>query len=46
MGCYGALALLAHFTLDPLPRSVVFLVLGALAVKTWIARLKDKAERD
>jgi hypothetical protein len=37
MVCYAVLALLATFTLDHLPRVVVWLVLGALAVKTWIA---------
>jgi hypothetical protein len=37
MACYGALAFLAVFTLERLPRSVVLLFLAALAVKTWIA---------
>jgi hypothetical protein len=37
MVCYALLALLAAFTLDHLPRAVVWLVLGALAAKTWIA---------
>jgi hypothetical protein len=43
MGCYGGLGVLALLTLEPLPRNVVWLVLAALAVKTWIARLKRNA---
>lgn len=46
MGCYGALALAAVYTLEPIPRTIVLLVLGALAVKTWIVRAKAKLERD
>lgn len=37
MVCYGILALSAGLTLDELPRTVVWLLLGALAVRTWIA---------
>ena len=37
MASYGVLALLAAFTLDRIPRAVVWLFLAALAVKTWIA---------
>lgn len=46
MGCYGGLGLLALLTLEPIPRNVVWLVLAALAVKTWLARLRQKAEED
>jgi|GEM_PF-2256751 hypothetical protein len=46
MGCYGGLGLLAFFTLEPMPRNVVWLVLAALAVKTWLARLRQKADED
>lgn len=44
MGCYGGLGALAFLTLEPMPRNVVWLVLAALAVKTWIARVKRKME--
>ena len=37
MGCYGILALAAAFTLERMPRTLVWLFLGALAVKTWVA---------
>lgn len=37
MVCYGILALAAGLTLDKVPRTLVWLLLGALAVKTWIA---------
>jgi hypothetical protein len=37
MAAYGVLALLAAFTLERIPRAVVWLFLFALAVKTWIA---------
>lgn len=46
MGCYAALALAAVFTLDSLPRAVVLLVMAALAVKTWLARLREKVEKE
>jgi hypothetical protein len=36
-GCYGVLALLAAFTLDGLFRTVVWIFLAGLALKTWIA---------
>ncbi len=37
MAAYAVLAVLAAFTLDQMPRVVVWLFLFALAVKTWIA---------
>lgn len=37
MASYGMLALAAGLTLEQLPRTLVWLVLGALAAKTWIA---------
>ncbi len=37
MAAYGVLALAAGLTLERLPRTVVWLFLLALAVKTWIA---------
>ena len=44
MACYGVLALLAGFTLDAIPRTVVWLILGSLAVKTWIDRIRKQRE--
>jgi predicted membrane channel-forming protein YqfA (hemolysin III family) len=43
MACYGVLALLSAFTLDDWRfRAAVWVVLGGLAVKTWVARsLRD-----
>jgi hypothetical protein len=43
MAAYGVLALLAFFTLERIPRTVVWLFLAALAVKTWIAA-KQRAQ--
>jgi hypothetical protein len=40
--CYAVLALLSAFTLDGVFRIGVWIVLGGLAVKTWIAQ----AQRD
>ena len=37
MACFGILALAAAFTLERMPRTLVWLFLGALAVKTWVA---------
>jgi hypothetical protein len=37
MATYGVLGALAGFTLDGLIRNAVWIFLGALAVKTWIA---------
>jgi hypothetical protein len=37
MVCYGVLALAAALTLERMPRALVWLFLGALAVKTWVA---------
>jgi len=37
MGSYAVLALLAVYTLDRIPRTIVLLFLAALAVKTLIA---------
>ena len=39
--CYGAIALLATFTLDGKFRSVVWIFLSGLALKTYIATLKQ-----
>lgn len=39
--CYAILALLAAFTLDGKIRLVIFIVLAGLAVKTWIAYLRE-----
>jgi hypothetical protein len=44
MAAYGVLALLALFTLDRVPRFVVWLFLAALAVKTWIAAKQREQE--
>jgi hypothetical protein len=38
MGAYVVLALLAAFTLDGIMRSAVWILLGGLALKTYIAR--------
>jgi hypothetical protein len=38
MGTYAVLALLAALTLDGLLRSAVWILLGGLAVKTYIAK--------
>jgi hypothetical protein len=37
MAAYGALALMAWFTLDGVFRWAVWIFLAGLAVKTWIA---------
>ena len=37
MACYIVLALLAVFTLESIPRTIVLLFLAMLAVRTWIA---------
>ena len=37
MACYAVLALAAALTLERMPRTLVWLFLAALAVKTWIA---------
>ena len=39
--CYGGIALLATFTLDGKFRSVVWIFLSGLALKTYIATLKQ-----
>lgn len=44
LACYGVLALLAGFTLEEIPRTVVWLFLGALAVKTWIDTIRKQRE--
>ena len=41
---YGLLALLAGFTLEEIPRTVVWLILGGLAVKTWIDVIRKQRE--
>ncbi|MCC7174171.1 MAG: hypothetical protein IT159_03170 [Bryobacterales bacterium] len=37
LSCYGLLGLAAAVTLNRLPRDLVWLLLAAMAVKTWIA---------
>ncbi len=37
MSCYAVLALLAVYTLERIPRTIVLIFLAGLAVKTWIA---------
>ena len=41
MGCYAAIALLATFTLDGKFRWVVWIFLAGLALKTFIATLRN-----
>jgi diacylglycerol kinase len=41
---YAALGLMAAFTLERTPRILVWLILGALAVKTWIVWIKHRPE--
>jgi len=38
MGTYGVLAVLAAMTLDGLMRDAVWILMGGLAVKTYIAK--------
>ena len=38
MGTYGVLALLAALTLDGLMRDAVWILIGGLAAKTYIAK--------
>ena len=40
MGCYAAIALLAGLTLDGNFRLVVWIILGALALKTYLLTLR------
>ena len=44
MAAYGVLALLALFTLELIPRVVVWILLAAFAVKTWIAAKQREQE--
>jgi len=41
MACYGVLALLAAVTLEGVFRIAVWILLGGLAVKTWIAQAQQ-----
>jgi len=41
LACYAGIALLAGLTLDGNLRLVVWIFLGGLAVKTWIATLRE-----
>jgi hypothetical protein len=42
MACYAVLALLSAFTLDGVFRIGVWILLGGLVVKTWVAQsLRD-----
>jgi hypothetical protein len=40
MACYGGIAVLAWFTLDGKFLGVVWIFLGGLAVKTYLAKLQ------
>jgi len=40
MACYAAIALLAWFTLDGNFRLIVWIILGALALKTYLFALR------
>lgn len=40
--CYAALALMAGLTLDGLLRTAVWILLGGLVVKTWLAWRADR----
>ncbi len=42
--CYAGLALLAAVTLEGLFRIAVWVLLGGLALKTWIAAVAQKRE--
>ena len=46
MGAYAVLAILAGLTLDGALRVAVWLLLGALAVKTWIQKLRESGSGD
>lgn len=46
MACYAALATMAGATLDGNLRLVVWIVLAGLALKTWIADLRLRTERE
>jgi hypothetical protein len=42
MACYAVLALLSAFTLEGVFRIAVWILLGGLAVKTWIAQAQQR----
>jgi len=44
MAFYAVLAVLAGFTLDGLFRIVVWIFLGGIALKTWIALIKRELD--
>jgi hypothetical protein len=44
MSTYGALAVLAGFTLTGDIRLVTLLILGLFALKTWLAVLRDNVD--
>ncbi len=44
LACYGVLALLAGFSLEEMPRTVVWMILGSLAVRTWIDQIRKQRE--
>lgn len=46
MACYAVLATMAGTTLDGDLRLVVWIVLAGLALKTWIADLRLRAEKE
>ncbi len=46
ISAYAVLAVLAGFTLEGMFRWVVWIFLGGLAVKTWIAMLAHKSDGD
>lgn len=46
MCAYAVLAALAAVTLEGMFRVMVWIFLGGLAVKTWIAMIVNRADRD
>jgi hypothetical protein len=42
MGCYALFALLAFLTLQGVMRTAVWILMGGLAVKTWIAHKQQE----
>jgi len=44
MSCYAVLAILAGFTLTGDIRLVTWIVLGGIAIRTWLVVLKRKQE--
>jgi hypothetical protein len=44
MSCYAILALLAGLTLDGNLRIATWIFLGGIALRTWLAVLKNRAD--